>query len=263
MAFQISEDADLMKVLEVRDLDKSFISNKKGSVVHATDHISFSLEEGEFLGIVGESGCGKSTVAKLLMGLHCPDGGEILIHGKPCIYPYSREVYKDIQMVFQMPKDSFDPRRTIGKCLESVLKNFGTPLAQCHDRSIVLLEQVGLNESFLGKYPHEMSGGECQRAAIARAMAANPGILICDEITSALDVSVQAQIVDLIMGLKESGKLSVIFISHDLALVQGLCSRIIVMNNGVIVEEGDGGQIINNPRHEYTKKLMSSVLTVE
>lgn len=252
-----------MKVLEVRDLDKSFVSNKKGTLVHATDHISFFLEEGEFLGIVGESGCGKSTVAKLLMGLYHSDGGEILILGKPCSYPYSMDVYKHIQMVFQMPRDSFDPRRTIGKCLVSVLKNFGTPPNQCRSRTVELLEQVGLNESFLVKYPHEMSGGECQRAALARAMAADPKILICDEITSALDVSVQAQIVDLIMGLKESGKLSVIFISHDLALVQGLCSRIIVMNDGAIVEEGDASQIINEPRHEYTKKLMSSVLTVE
>ena len=166
-------------------------------------------------------------------------------------------------MVFQMPKDSFDPRRTIGKVLDSVLGNFGTPTGERKKRSVELLEQVGLNESFLSKYPHEMSGGECQRAAIARAMAASPAILICDEITSALDVSVQAQIVDLIMGLKETGRLSLIFISHDLALVQGLCSRILVMNDGVIVEEGDASQIINNPRHEYTKKLMSSVLTVE
>ncbi|MBO4800099.1 MAG: ABC transporter ATP-binding protein [Lachnospiraceae bacterium] len=252
-----------MKFLEVRDLDKSFVSHKKGSLVHAVDHISFYLEEGEFLGIVGESGCGKSTVAKLLMGLHRPDSGDILIHGKPCIYPYSRDVYRHIQMVFQMPKDSFDPRRTIGKVLDSVLGNFGTPTGERKKRSVELLEQVGLNESFLSKYPHEMSGGECQRAAIARAMAASPQILICDEITSALDVSVQAQIVDLIMGLKESGQFSVIFISHDLALVQGLCSRIIVMNDGQIVEEGEASEITNNPKEEYTRILMNSVLSVD
>ena len=168
-----------------------------------------------------------------------------------------------MQMIFQMPKDSFDPRRTIGKCLFSVLKNFGTSSADCRSRALELLAQVGLDETFLDKYPHEMSGGECQRAAIARAMAASPEILICDEITSALDVSVQAQIVDLILRLKESGRLSVIFISHDLALVQGLCTRIMVMNHGVIVEDGDAREITNSPKDEYTKKLMSSILTVE
>jgi len=252
-----------MSVLEVHDLDKSFVSNKDGSLFHAVDHVSFSLEEGEFLGIVGESGCGKSTIAKLIMGLHKPDGGEIITEGNSITYPYSRDIYHHMQMIFQMPKDSFDPRRTIGKVLESVLGNFGTPAGERKKRSLELLEQVGLNESFLGKYPHEMSGGECQRAAIARAMAASPEILICDEITSALDVSVQAQIVDLIMGLKESGKFSVIFISHDLALVQGLCSRIIVMNKGTIVEEGETYQITNDPKEEYTKKLMGSILTVD
>ena len=252
-----------MTVLEVRELDKSFISNKDGSTLHVVDHISFSLEEGEFLGIVGESGCGKSTIAKLVMGLHRPDGGEILVKGEPVRWPYSRDVYRKMQMIFQMPKDSFDPRRTIGKCLASVLKNFGVPAADCQDRSVALLSDVGLDESFLNKYPHEMSGGECQRAAIARAMAASPEILICDEITSALDVSVQAQIVDLILRLKESGKISVVFISHDLALVQGLCSRILVMNKGVIAEEGDARQITNDPQNEYTKKLMDSILTVE
>ncbi len=252
-----------MKVLEVRDLDKSFISHKKGHMVHAVDHVSFALEQGEFLGIVGESGCGKSTIAKMVMGLQRPNSGEILLDGNAVTYPYSRDIYRKIQMIFQMPKDSFDPRRTIGKCLASVLKNFGTPQNECRERSVALLEQVGLNDTFMNKYPHEMSGGECQRAAIARSMAAEPEILICDEITSALDVSVQAQIVDLILGLKESGRFSVVFISHDLALVQGLCSRIMVMNNGVIVEEGTAEDITNDPKDEYTKKLMGSVLTVE
>ena len=253
----------MKNVLEIRDLDKSFVSNKDGSLLHVVDHISFDLAEGEFLGIVGESGCGKSTIAKLVMGLHRPDSGEICMDGQPVAWPYTREVYRKMQMIFQMPKDSFDPRRTIGKCLASVLKNFGTSASDCRARSVELLAQVGLSEAFLDKYPHEMSGGECQRAAIARAMAASPEILICDEITSALDVSVQAQIVDLILRLKESGRLSVIFISHDLALVQGLCSRIMVMNRGVIVEDGDAREITNAPKDAYTKKLMSSILTVE
>ena len=251
-----------MNVLEIRELDKSFISNKNGEPFHVVDHVSLSLAEGEFLGIVGESGCGKSTIAKLTMGLIRPDSGQILVDGKEVHYPYTRDVYNRLQMIFQMPKDSFDPRRTIGKCLTGVLKNFGTPAGECRARARELLSQVGLDESFLDKFPHEMSGGECQRAAIARAMAANPRILICDEITSALDVSVQAQIVDLILRLKEAGSLSVIFISHDLALVQGLCDRVMVMYAGHFVEEGTSYEVVNDPKNEYTKNLLASVLSV-
>ena len=251
-----------MNVLEIRSLDKSFLSDKNGDLLHVVNHVSFSLAEGEFLGIVGESGCGKSTIAKLTMGLVPPDGGTILVDGESVSYSYSRDLYKKLQMIFQMPKDSFDPRRTIGKCLTSVLKNFGTPAVQCRDKAVELLSQVGLDAGFMDKYPHEMSGGECQRAAIARAMAASPRILICDEITSALDVSVQAQIVDLILRLKEEGNLSVIFISHDLALVQGICDRIMVMYAGQFVEEGFADDVVNNPKNEYTKNLLASVLSV-
>ena len=251
-----------MNVLEVRELDKSFVSNKDGSLLHVVDHVSFALAEGEFLGIVGESGCGKSTIAKLVMGLHPADSGEILVNGEAVKYPYSREVYRRLQMIFQMPKDSFDPRRTIGKCLISVLKNFDVPAAECRAKAVELLAQVGLAEDFMDKFPHEMSGGECQRAAIARAMAASPRILICDEITSALDVSVQAQIVDLILRLKEAGSLSVIFISHDLALVQGVCDRVMVMYKGNFIEDGPSSEIVNHPKNEYTKNLLASVLSV-
>ena len=251
-----------MNVLEVRELDKSFVSNKDGSLLHVVDHVSFDLAEGEFLGIVGESGCGKSTIAKLVMGLHPADSGEIFVNGESVRYPYSREVYRRLQMIFQMPKDSFDPRRTIGKCLVSVLKNFDVPVGECRAKAVELLSQVGLSADFMDKYPHEMSGGECQRAAIARAMAASPKILICDEITSALDVSVQAQIIDLILRLKESGSLSVIFISHDLALVQGVCDRVMVMYKGNFIENGPSSEIVNHPQNEYTKSLLASVLTV-
>lgn len=260
---QTSPKSDRKPLLKISNLKQYFPLKTKGLYVKANDGITLDIYEGETLGLVGESGCGKSTIAKLVMGLHRLDGGEILIKGEPVRWPYSRDVYRKMQMIFQMPKDSFDPRRTIGKCLVSVLKNFGVPVQECRRKAVSLLADVGLDESFLEKYPHEMSGGECQRAAIARAMAASPEILICDEITSALDVSVQAQIVDLILRLKESGKLSVIFISHDLALVQGLCSRILVMNKGIIAEEGDAEQITNHPQNEYTKKLMDSILTVE
>ncbi|MBQ8930793.1 MAG: ABC transporter ATP-binding protein [Oscillospiraceae bacterium] len=252
-----------LNVLEIRQLDKSFVSHKRGTLVHAVDHVNLTLAKGEFLGIVGESGCGKSTIAKLVMGLLTPDGGEILLDGEALRCPYSREVYKRLQMIFQMPKDSFDPRRTIGKCLTGVLKNFGTPAEQCREKAVALLERVGLNDTFFNKYPHEMSGGECQRAAIARAMAAEPEILICDEITSALDVSVQAQIVDLILRLKEKGEISVIFISHDLALVQGICDRIFVMRDGKAVEEGTTDKILSDPDDPYTRALIDAVFDVK
>ena len=127
-----------MNVLEIRQLDKCFVSHKKGTLVHAVDHVNLTLAKGEFLGIVGESGCGKSTIAKLVMGLLTPDGGEILLDGEALHCPYSRGVYKRLQMIFQMPKDSFDPRRTIGKCLTGVLKNFGTPAEQCREKAVAL-----------------------------------------------------------------------------------------------------------------------------
>lgn len=230
--------------------------------MHAVDHVSFSLKRGEFLGLVGESGCGKSTVSKMIMGLLEPDDGRISIEGEELRMPYPRAAYRRLQMIFQMPKDSFDPRCRIGKCLIGVLKNFGTPPAQRHSKAVALLARVGLPEAFMDKYPHQMSGGECQRAAIARAMAAEPKILICDEVTSALDVSVQAQIVDLILELKEQGDITVVFISHDLALVQGICDHIAVMKNGRLVERGPTEKVLRDPDDPYTRLLIDSVFDV-
>ena len=176
-------------------------------------------------------------------------------------YPYARSVYKKLQIVFQMPQDSFDPRRTIRQCLKTTLKNFGISGSEAKLRAEELLLQMGLPVEYLDKYPHELSGGECQRAALARAMAMRPQILVCDEVTSALDVSVQAQIVDLLLKLKEEGEISMIFISHDLALVQGVCDKIIVMKDGRIEEAGDTGQVLSHPSSDYTKLLMDSVLS--
>lgn len=252
-----------MNVLEVQNLDKSFVSHQDGSSVHAVDHVSFALKRGEFLGLAGESGCGKSTVSKMIMGLLEPDGGKISVEGKELRMPYSRDVYRHLQMIFQMPRDSFDPRRRIGKCLIGALKRFGTPPAQRRSKAVELLVRVGLSEAFMDKYPHQMSGGECQRAAIARAMAAEPKILICDEVTSALDVSVQAQIVDLILELKEQGGITVVFISHDLALVQGVCDHIAVMRGGRLVERGPTDKVLGNPADPYTRLLIDSVFDVE
>lgn len=195
------------------------------------------------------------------MGLIPADEGAVWVNGGPVKYPYERSVYKKLQIVFQMPRDSFDPRKTIRQCLKTTLKNFGISGSEAKLRAEELLLQMGLPVEYLDKYPHELSGGECQRAALARAMAMRPQILVCDEVTSALDVSVQAQIVDLLLKLKEEGEISMIFISHDLALVQGICDKIIVMNDGRIEEAGDTGQVLSHPSSDYTKLLMDSVLS--
>lgn len=251
-----------MKLLKVEQLDKTFESQRNGSLVHAVSRFSFSLSQGEFLGLVGESGCGKSTVAKMLAGILPPDAGKIWLDGIPLSYPYPRTVYRNLQMIFQMPRDSFNPRQTLGRAIETVLRNGGASRQEAERKVLQLLDQVGLPSAFQKKYPHQVSGGECQRAAIARALAASPRLLICDEITSALDVTVQAQIVGLLQELRENTDLAVLFISHDLALVQGLCSRILVMNQGVLVEEGATQDVLQNPRDPYTRLLRDSVLTV-
>lgn len=251
-----------MSLIEVSGLNKYFPSVEKGKYFQAVKDVSFKLEEGEFLGLVGESGCGKSTIAKILVGLIPDDGGEIFIDGEQRRYPYPRSVYREIQMIFQMPKDSFDPKKTVKQAMRRVQKNFGMS-GNLDERSIELLNRVSLDETYLKKYPHQMSGGECQRVAIARALAANPKIILCDEITSSLDVSVQAQIIDLLLTLKESGEISTIFISHDLALVQQVCDRVLVMKEGSIVEEGIPAQVLNHPEHPFTQQLVSSIFSVD
>ena len=171
-----------------------------------------------------------------------------------------RRLYGNMQMVFQSPVGSFNPRRTLGQGIGESLRNQGLPRAEVRRRVSDLLRQCGLTEEFAGRYPHEVSGGQCQRAAIARALANEPKILICDEATSALDVTVQAQIIDLLQSLHRERELSIIFICHNLALVQQFCSRVLVMSRGRIVEQGTPDEVIQNPKEEYTCNLIDSVL---
>ena len=173
-----------------------------------------------------------------------------------------RNLYQNLQMVFQNPSDSFNPRIKLGSSIGEVLINFGKPRSEIKSTVVQLLEQVGLKPEFASRYPHEVSGGQCQRAAIARAIAIQPDLLICDEATSALDVSVQAQIVDLILKLRHEMNMSYLFISHDLALVQSICDRILVMHRGRIVEEGNTQDVIEHAAHPYTKLLLSSVFPI-
>ena len=230
----------------------------------AVDRISFSLAQRELLGIVGESGSGKSTVAKLLTGLHTPTGGNILLAGKNITRASGKErrtLYTRIQMVFQDAPGSFNPRRTIGAMIGETICRLCTPDERdTKQRVAQLLTEVGLPAAYAGRYPHEMSGGECQRAAIARAMAVHPEILVCDEATSALDVSVQAKIIALLLHLQQEHGMSLLFISHDLPLVSSIADRVLIMQNGRIVEQGTTSRVLREPSEEYTRNLLRAAL---
>ena len=230
----------------------------------AVDRISFSLARRELLGIVGESGSGKSTVAKLLTGLHTPTGGNILLAGKDITRAGGKErrtLYTRIQMVFQDAPGSFNPRRTIGAMIGETICRLCTPDEHDTKRRVAqLLTEVGLPAAYADRYPHEMSGGECQRAAIARAMAVHPEILVCDEATSALDVSVQAKIIALLLHLQQEHGMSLLFISHDLPLVSSIADRVLIMQNGRIVEQGATSRVLREPSEEYTRNLLRAAL---
>ena len=248
-------------ILEVRHLKKNFVSGKK--TFTAVEDVSFSLKAGECLGIVGESGSGKSTVAKMITHLTETTDGEIFLQGKDITNVKGkvlRETYREMQMVFQMPGESFDPRCTLGDGIGESLRNMGISKAETRERVEKLLVTCGLGLEYADRYPHQVSGGQCQRAAIARALAVDPKILICDEATSALDVTVQKQIMELLIKLKSEKQLSFLFICHDLALVQMFCDRVIVMHDGHVEEEGTPEEIIERPKTEYTERLIESVL---
>lgn len=249
-------------LLEAEHLTKVFTQRGKESF-KAVDDVSFSLQEGETLGIVGESGSGKSTLAKMITRLTDITDGILKFQGKDITRLKQRQmkdIYGNIQMVFQNPVGSFDPRRTLGDGIGESLRNRGMKKEDVAKRVKELLEQCGLDAQFAGRYPYEVSGGQCQRAAIARALAVEPKILICDEATSALDVTIQQQIMELLQELKEKHGLSFIFICHNLALVQMFCDKVLVLYDGKVVESGRPDDIINEPKEEYTKKLVEAVL---
>lgn len=248
-------------ILNVRGLKKVFHQRGKRDVV-AVNNISFKLNSGEILGIVGESGSGKSTVAKLITRLIDVTEGEIILDGQDITHLKGtalKEAYSKIQMIFQNPTGSFDPRKTLGDGIGESLKNKGVPKAEVRKKVADLMEQCGLSEEYIDRYPHQVSGGQCQKAAIARALAVDPKIIICDEATSALDVTVQKRVIELLQNLKENKNLSFVFICHNLALVQQFCDRVIVMKDGQVVETGIPDEVIWNPREEYTRMLINSV----
>ena len=249
-------------VLEVQNLTKTF-SYKGQPDITAVSDISFQIFPGEWVALIGESGSGKSTIAKMVTRLLAPSKGSIFLNGRDITHMKGMQlkpIYQKMQMVFQTPAGSFDPRRTLGDGIGESLRNSGMGPIQTQERVIQLLTQCGLDGSFAKYYPHEASGGQCQRAAIARALAIEPELLICDEITSALEVTVQAQIMDLLHSIQKQTNMAYLFISHDLALVQQFSHRILVLQQGKLIEEGTPDEIIFHPKEAYTKQFIESTL---
>lgn len=247
-------------LLEAKSLSRRFYKGQQ--LFTAVDQVSLSVSPGEALGVVGESGSGKTTLIKMITGLLKPDSGRIYLNGRDVTDARgaaARQRRRAMQLVFQTPQASFDPRQTLGRGILEGMVNNGVPKAQARDRLPQLLEQCGLSADFARRYPHQVSGGQCQRAAIARAVAVEPQLLICDEATSSLDVTVQAQVMDLLETLRRSGT-AFLFISHDLALVQQFCSRVLVLRHGRVEESGPMDQVLLHPRSEYTRQLLDAAL---
>ncbi len=258
-----------MPLLEVKNLRKSFrmtdsLGRTAGQLV-AVDNLSFSLQQGETLGLVGESGCGKSTTGKLILQLLQPDSGQIYFVGEELTHLSSRQMRpyrRRMQMIFQDPYSSLNPRMTVGSILsEPLLIHRLTPPGQVRERVIELLEKVGLTAEHQQRYPHEFSGGQRQRIGIARALAVEPQLVIADEPVSALDLSVQAQILNLLRGFQKEHNLSYLFIAHDLAVIEHVSDRIAVMYLGKIVELTSAAELYKNPCHPYTEALLNAVPT--
>ena len=264
--FQKPFDPDCL--LEVRHLRKCFPMKKTftGKVTRelvAVDDVSFKLKAGETLGIVGESGCGKTTTGRAILKLHEPSGGQIIFNGTDITHFDSkqmRQFRKEMQIIFQDPYSSLPPRDTVGGILSEPVQVHGiVPKEQVKDYVLELMDKCGLRDYYFERYPHEFSGGQRQRICIARALSVNPKLVICDEPVSALDVSIQAQIINLLRKLQKEMNLAYVFISHDLSVVKFISDKILVMYLGAVMEFGTKEDIFRNPLHPYTKALFSAV----
>ena len=266
---QVAEVKEDSTVLSVKNLHVSFpikknLFGRATQFFKAVDDVSFTVQKGETIGLVGESGCGKTTLGRTILQLISPTSGEIILNGKDISKLSSsvlRPMRKDLQIVFQDPYSSLNPRITIGNAILEPLKVHGlfTTNQQRREKVISLLEKVSLPADHFNRYPHQFSGGQRQRICIARALVLDPAFLIFDEMVSALDVSVQAQILNLLNDLRKEFGFTSIFISHDLSVVHYCCNRILVMHKGKIVEEGEAGQVYKHPQNEYTQQLINAI----
>ncbi|WP_077328873.1 ABC transporter ATP-binding protein [Virgibacillus siamensis] len=265
----VQEQRQKQKLLEVKGLKKYFPvggSFNKKEFVKAVDDVSLFINHGETVGVVGESGCGKSTMGRNILRLQDPTEGETIFDGENITHLKKRKlrkVRKDMQMIFQDPYGSLNQRMTVGAMLNEVVRTHKiVPQADTKDYIQQLLIDVGLKPEHYWKYPHEFSGGQRQRISIARALAVKPKLIICDEAVSALDVSVQAQVLNLLQKLKKDYQLTYLFISHDLSVVKHISDKVAVMYLGKIVEMADKNELYRNPLHPYTQALLSAIPTI-
>ncbi|MCI8538181.1 MAG: ATP-binding cassette domain-containing protein [Oscillospiraceae bacterium] len=248
-------------LVEVKHLKKYFKTPR--GMLHAVDDVSFSIERGKTLGVVGESGCGKSTLGRVVLGLLSATDGEIWFDKRnitSCKGKMRHELRRHMQIIFQDPFSSLDPRKTVRQLIAEPIKTYNRlSKKELHERVYELMEEVGLAERLVGAYPHELDGGRRQRIGVARALALNPQFIVCDEPVSALDVSIQAQILNLLKDLQDKSQLTYIFITHDLSVVKHISDEIMVMYLGCVVEHCAADDLFDHPLHPYTKGLLSAI----
>jgi oligopeptide transport system ATP-binding protein len=262
----VSENGALLQVDDLRKefpVRSGFLINRVTHTVNAVDGVSFEIQEGKTLGLVGESGSGKSTTGYCVLQLIKPTAGSVWFNGKDLTKMGRegvRKMRREMQIVFQDPYSSLDPRMTVGAIVSEPLDVHGVGTRRSRrSRVRELLDVVGFNPDYESRYPHEFSGGQRQRVGVARALALNPSLIVCDEPVSALDVSIQAQILNLLKDLQQDFGLTYLFISHDLAVVRGMSDHIAVMKDGILVETGTADEVYETPKHEYTRALLAAV----